>query len=87
MRQEPEFFGDQEMDLLFIAKKLRHALALEEALTQAGIDYAVEVDEYQGGVIFRTTRQGAFVYVLPQAIEKAREVTRAAGFTPFSVSS
>jgi hypothetical protein len=85
MRQEPDFFGEQELDLLFIAKKLRHALALEEALTQAGIDYAVEIDEYQGGVIFRTTRQGAFLYVLPAVLEKAREVTRAAGFTPYQL--
>jgi hypothetical protein len=81
MRRDAEFFGEQEMDLLFIAKKLRHALALEEALTQAGIDY-----EYQGGVIFRTTRQGAFLYVLPEALEQARTVARAAGFTPFTAA-
>lgn len=83
MRREAEFFGDQELDLVFIAKKLRHAVALEEALTKAEVDYAVEVDEYQGGVIFRTTRQGAFFYVLPDRLEQARQVTRDAGFTPF----
>ena len=83
MRQEPDFFGDQEMDLVFIAKKLRHAVALEEALTKAGLDYAVEVDEYQGGVLFKSTRQGAFFYVLPDQLEKARQITSATGFTPF----
>ena len=83
MRREADFFGDQEMELLFIAKKLQHALALEEALTAAVVDYAVEVDEYQGGVIFRSTRQGAFVYVLPSVLEQAREVARRAGFAPF----
>ena len=83
MRHEADFFGDQEMDLVFIAKKLKHALALEEALTQAQIDYAVEIDEYQGGVLFKSTRQGAFLYVLPDQLERARQVTRDAGFTPF----
>ena len=83
MRREPDFFDGQEMDLVFIAKKLQHALTLEEALTQAEIDYAVEVDEYQGGVIFKSTRQGAFIYVLPDQLDRACQVTRQAGFTPF----
>lgn len=81
MKQEPEFFGDQELDLLFIAKKLREALKLEEKLTAAGVDYAVEVDEYRGGIIFPTTRQGAFFYVLPADLERARQVMAEAGFT------
>lgn len=84
MRREPEFFGEQELDLLFIGKKLKHALALEEKLTAAGLDYAVEVDTYTGGVIFKSARQGAFFYVLPEALERARAVTREAGFEPYS---
>jgi hypothetical protein len=83
MRQEPEFFGEQEMDLVFVARKLRHAVALEEALTKAGIDYAVEIDEYMAGIIFKTTRQGAFFYVLPDQLEAARKVTLETGLTPF----
>lgn len=81
MKQEAEFFGDQEMDLIYIAKKLREALKLEERLTAAGIDYAVEVDEYRGGVIFPSTRKGAFFYVLPADLERARTVVTEAGFT------
>jgi len=83
VRREPEHFGEQEMDLLYIAKKLKHALALEAALDGAGLDYAVEVDEYQGGIIFRSVRQGAFFYVLPGDLEAARRVVQDAGFTPF----
>ncbi len=79
MKQEPEFFGEQELDLLFIAKKLREALKLEDLLTQAGIDYAVEVDEYRGGFIFQTLRKGAFVYVLPADLERAQGIVREAG--------
>lgn len=81
MKREPEFFGDQEMDLLFIAKKLREALKLEEHLTKAEIDYAIEVDEYRGGIIFPMTRKGAFFYVLPADLERAKEALAAAGFT------
>ncbi len=80
MRREPEFFEDREMDLIFVARRLKEALRLEEALTQSGVDYAVEPDKYHGGVIFRTERVGAFFYVLPEAVESAQEVMRQHGF-------
>ncbi len=79
MKQEPEFFGDQELDLIFIAKKLREALKLEELLTAANIDYAIEIDEYRGGFIFQTLRKGAFIYVLPADLERARQIVLDAG--------
>ena len=80
MRQDAEFFGDRELDLIYIAKKLKEALRLESALTESGVDYAVEPDKYSGGVIFRSERVGAFFYVLPEAAEQAREVMRKHGF-------
>jgi hypothetical protein len=80
MRREAEFFGEREMDLVYIAKKLNEALRLESALTDSGVDYAVETDKYAGGVIFRSERMGAFFYVLPEAIEQTREVMRQHGF-------
>ncbi len=80
MRRDADFFGDQEMDLIYIAKKLKESLRLENALTESGVDYAVEPDQYSGGVIFRSQRVGAFFYVLPDAIEQAREVMRKHGF-------
>jgi hypothetical protein len=82
MKQEPEFFGEQELDLIFIAKKLREALKLEELLTAAEIDYAVEVDEYRGGFIFQTLRKGAFIYVLPADLERAKQIVLDAGLKP-----
>lgn len=81
MKQEPEFFGEQELDLIFIAKKLREALKLEDLLTAAGIDYAVEIDEYRGGFIFQTLRKGAFIYVLPADLERAKAIVLGAGLT------
>jgi hypothetical protein len=80
MRREAEFFEDREMDLVYIAKKLQEALRLETAFTESGVDYAIETDNYTGGVIFRSERVGAFFYVLPEAAERAREVMRQNGF-------
>jgi hypothetical protein len=80
MRREADFFGDREMDLVYIAKKLREALRLETAFTESGLDYAVETDTYLGGVIFRSERVGAFFYVLPEAAPQAREIMQQHGF-------
>jgi hypothetical protein len=80
MRQEADFFGDREMDLVYIAKKLQEALRLESAFTESGVDYVVEPDRYSGGVIFRSERVGAFFYVLPETADQAREVMREHGF-------
>ena len=80
MRREADFFEDRELDLIYIAKRLKEALRLEAALTESGVDYAVETDKYSGGVIFRSERVGAFFYVLPEAQEQAREVMHMHGF-------
>lgn len=82
MRRDPEFFGDREMTLIYIGKRLRDALRLESVLTEAGLDYAVETDTYHGGVVFRSERVGAFFYVLPEALEATREVMRQHRFKP-----
>jgi hypothetical protein len=80
VRRDASFFEDQEMDLIYIAKKLKEALRLESALTESGIEYAVEPDKYSGGVLFMSERIGAFFYVLPEALEQARETMRRHGF-------
>jgi hypothetical protein len=84
MRREPEHFGEQELTLLFVAQKLKEAIRLEELLTEAGLDYLVESDEYTVGAIFRRVRVGAFFYVAPNADSAAREVLRRGGLTPAS---
>ncbi len=82
MKQEPEFFGETELDLVYIAKKLREALPLEEALSAAGIDYAIELDTYSGGLIFQTQRTGAFFFVLPEKVEAAKDILRGLKLKP-----
>ena len=84
MRREADFFGDREMDLVYIAKKLQEALQLESAFAESGVDYAVEPDKYSGGVIFRSERVGAFFYVLPEAADQARLVMRVRHHLPYS---
>jgi hypothetical protein len=83
MRRDAEFFEDREMDLIYIAKKLKEALRLEAMLTESGVEYAVETDKYSGGVLFRSQRVGAFFYVLPETLEQAHEVMRQQGFKIF----
>lgn len=83
MKCEPEHFGDQELNLVYIAKKLKEALKLEQILTDAGIDYLVEPDTYSGGIIFLSERVGAFFYVTPQHETEARTVLSAAGYRPY----
>jgi hypothetical protein len=80
MKQEARFFDGKEPVLIYIAKRLNDALKLEGLLTEAGLDYGVEADEYRGGIIFATTRTGAFFYVLPESEPAALEVMRRGGY-------
>ena len=82
MKKDADYFEGVEPDLIYIAKRLRDAISLESILTGAGIDYAVEPDHYEGGVIFRTMRVGAFFYVRPESRESAAAVMRANGYIP-----
>jgi len=84
MRREPDYFEQQgdELVLLYIAKKLRDALAIEDLLTRSGVDYLVEVDYYIGGLIFRGERAGAFIYVPAPLRESAAALLIGQRFTP-----
>ena len=82
MRKEPEDFGEAEMRLIHVARKLKEALRVEDVLTSAGLDYVVELDEYSVGTIFRRRRVGAFFYVAVHDDPSARELLLRDGFTP-----
>ena len=75
---------NNEAVLIYIAKRLKEALALEEVLKAADLEYDVEPDTYRGGLIFATERIGAFFYVLPEDAERAREVLRSNRYKPYS---
>jgi hypothetical protein len=80
MKRDADWFEGRESELIYIAKKLADATQLEADLTEAGIDFGVEADEYRGGVIFRRTRIGAFFYVLPGDRERALAAMRTNGY-------
>ena len=83
MRREPEFFSGQELILVFVAKRLKEALAVERAFDSDAVDYTVVPTPYTNGVLFRSQRVGAFFYVTPQLAERARALMLASGFKPF----
>jgi hypothetical protein len=84
MRRDPEFFGERELPLIYIAKRLKDALAIEKMLTEAGLDYLVETDTYRGGIIFVSERVGAFFYVGPENEQQARDALLAHGWKPYA---
>jgi hypothetical protein len=83
MKQESSFFEGHEPVLIYIAKRLSDALRLETILTESGLDYGVEADEYRGGVVFRRVRTGAFFYVRPGAVDAAHELMLRNGYKPY----
>jgi hypothetical protein len=87
MKRDPDYFADIEPELIFIARRLRDALRLEALLTSAGVDYAVETDEYHGGVVLKSVRVGAFFYVRPEAREQAVALMIENGYEPVAPES
>ncbi len=86
MRRESDYFGDQELVLVYVAKRLKEAFAVEKALDAGALDYAVVPTHYTGGLLFRSQRIGAFFYVQPQSAERARALMRDSGIRPFEES-
>lgn len=82
MKKDSSYFEGHDPQLIYIGKRLKDALRLETILTDAGIDFGVEADEYYGGVIFRRIRTGAFFYVLPESREAAIAVLLQNNYKP-----
>jgi hypothetical protein len=83
MRRDEAFFGEQDLALMYIAKRLREAKRLEDVLTAANLEYLVETDTYRGGIIFVSERVGAFFYVHPDHEETCRSIMIQNRFTPY----
>jgi hypothetical protein len=69
---------------IYVAKRLADAERLEAVFAAAGIEYDVEPKTYQGGVIFRTERVGAFFYVAAELRDRAAAVMTENGFAPLA---
>lgn len=83
MRREPDFFGDQELILVYMARRLRDALAVEKVFDGCDLDYHLETAPYQSGLLFLSTKWGAFFYVMPQDEERARASLLERGYKPY----
>jgi hypothetical protein len=80
MRREVEYFGDQELVLIYMARRLKHALAAEQVLTDNGVDYHLETGPYLSGLLFRTSKVGVFFYSTAENQEHARALLTEHGF-------
>lgn len=83
MRREAEFFGEAELDLIYMARRLRDALKVEKLLEAAGIDYAVETGTYTGGLLIKRDLAGAFFYVTETNVERGRSLLAQNGYKPY----
>lgn len=83
MRREESFFPDQELVLVYIAKRLREARQVEDLFDAQALDYLVEPDRYRGGVLFVRELIGAFFYLPEAAAQRGRELLAAAGLKPY----
>jgi hypothetical protein len=83
VRRDPDFFGQAELDLVYMARRLRDALRLEALLTEAGIEYLVETGSYTGGLLMRRELTGAFFYVAPSDLTRTRDVLLANRYKPY----
>lgn len=76
-RIEAEELRDAEQ--IFMSGSLRMARRVEEWLTTAGVDYAVQVEPLGRSVLFRTLRMGAAFYVTSGQAAYCRQELTVAG--------
>jgi hypothetical protein len=87
MRREADFFGDDELELVQLAKRLRDAKHAESVLDEAGIDYFVEAAPYRAYLllVIPVHRAGAWFYVRPELADVAREALKVGGLSVVEV--
>jgi hypothetical protein len=71
------------LPLLYLSKRLREALKLEDLLTANNFDYCVEAGPYTGGFLFRRQLTGAYFYVAEADLARAQELLTKNGYKPF----
>lgn len=70
----------QDPERIFIARTVRQARTVEGLLTEAGVDYVVQVEPYSRSILFGTIRHGAAFYVAAAQAAHCRERLMRAGF-------
>ena len=80
MRRDPDFFGETELVLVYMAKRLKHALAIEKIFDEGGVDYFLETGSYLSGLLFRTSKVGVYFYTTAPDEKHALALLAACGF-------
>lgn len=83
MQRESDYFGDQELPLLYMSRRLSDAQRLEKLLTDNNVEYLVETGTYTGGLLFARELTGAFFYVAPADLESARRLLLENRYKPY----
>jgi hypothetical protein len=86
MRREADFFGDTELVLVYMARRLKRALAVEKLLEEHGLDYFLGTAPYQSGLLFPTARMGVLFYVAPEDEETACTLLLECRYKPYDSS-
>ncbi len=86
MRRDADFFGDRELILIYMARRLKDALAVEKIFDQCGLDYFLETGPYQGGLLFPTERTGVFFYIAQEEEGRARRLLAERGYEFYDAS-
>ena len=83
MQRESDYFGEQELPLLYMARRLSDAQRLEKLLTDNDVDYLVETGTYTGGLLFARELTGAFFYVAPADLATGRKLLLENRYKPY----
>jgi hypothetical protein len=63
-RIEMDEFSDRQIARIFIARKVREAGRAETLLTESGVSYAVQIEDFfEGGFLAGGVRKGAAFYI------------------------
>ena len=74
MRQPPDFYDDDDLELVYVSARLAEAKRVEGILTAEDIHYVVQPEKYRATFlfVFPTERIGAFFYVRPKEARRCR---------------
>src|SRR5436190_9390858 len=82
MKHKLEDFAGTELELVMVATKLKHALAIEDLLDKEGLEYGIEVDQFRGGLLGLSNRTGVFFYAEVAQAEFCRELLKKNRYKP-----
>jgi len=79
---DPATFDGQEVALVYIAGRLSESKRVEQLLSEHAVDYAVDVEPFEGRVlgILRVEYEGLGFYVRAAQAESCRRLLRDAGW-------